>query len=129
MEGEVADGLVNWLKTVNLFEVIVALGVSWLILRGLFKSIPVINRVIEGLTQIGSLETMRTNIEKIAEAVYEVDEDGKLGKSKIEKIETDIILSKEADKALVEKTDRLSNEFKLYVKTERRQQNGPCEHR
>lgn len=128
MEGEVTDGLINWLKTVDLFEVAIILGVTWLALRGLFKSIPVMNRVIEGLTQIGSLETMKTNVEKITEAVYEVDENGKLGRSKIEKIETDIVLSKEADKALVEKTDRLSNEFKLYVKTERRQQNGPSEH-
>lgn len=112
MESQTENALIQWLESVDLFEITVAFGVIWIVLRSIFKTIPVIGKAIEGLSNLSSLDTMREDIEDITLAIFDYDEAGRKV-SKIEKIENAHEKHNEVNNAILSKIGIVENEVKI----------------
>ena len=112
MESQTENALIKWLESIDLFEITVAFGVIWIVLRSVFKTIPIIGKAIEGLSNLGSLDTMREDIEDITLAIFDYDEAGRKI-SKIEKIEDAHKMHSEVNSAILSKIGIVENEVKI----------------
>lgn len=112
MESQTENALVKWMESINLFEVTIIFGVLWIILKSIFKAIPIMSRAIEGLSELHNLDKIKEDIEDITDAIFDIDDKGKK-RSKIERIETAYVSHEQHNKAILQKVNIMENELKI----------------
>lgn len=112
MESQTENALVQWMESINLFEITIIVGVLWIVLKSIFKAIPVMSRAIEGLSELHSLDKIKEDIEDITDAIFDIDDRGKKH-SKIERIENAQVSHDEHNKAILSKVNIMENELKI----------------
>lgn len=112
MESQTENALIEWMESINLFEVTIIFGILWIVLKSIFKAIPIMSRAIEGLSELHTLDKIKEDIEDITDAIFDVDDRGKK-LSKIERIEEAYHSHDEHNKAILRKVNIMENELKI----------------